>query len=106
MNNITFLNVNYKDKEEAKYLGCKWDEINKKWFISKGILEDIEFNSYLKNLLNNVFKMEYLKFSLLPNATHTDESIISETMKNIVNQNKIEDIGYIKNKLEKLNKTF
>jgi len=83
-----------------------YTEIIKKWFISKGILEDIEFDSYLKNLLNNVFKMEYLKFSLLPNATHEDEIIISETMYGIVYQNKIEDIGYIKNKLEKLNKTF
>jgi hypothetical protein len=50
--------------------------------------------------------MEYLKFSLLSNATHEDEIIISDTMYNIVYQNKIEDIGYIKNKLEKLNKTF
>jgi hypothetical protein len=83
-----------------------YTEIIKKWLISKGILEDIEFNLYLKNLLNNVFKMEYLKFSLLPNATYSDERIISETMEDIVYQNKIEDIGYIKNKLEKLNKTF
>ena len=33
MNNITFLNVKFEDKEEAKFLGCKWDQENKKWYI-------------------------------------------------------------------------
>ena len=34
MNNITFLNVNYQDKEECKFLGCKWDMNIKKWYIT------------------------------------------------------------------------
>ena len=32
MNNI-FLEVPYKDKEEAKGLECKWDKTVKKWYV-------------------------------------------------------------------------
>ncbi len=28
-----YLNVPYRDKELAKRRGCRWDGINKKWFI-------------------------------------------------------------------------
>ena len=33
MENITFLNVKYEDKEEAKFLGCRFDGNIKKWYI-------------------------------------------------------------------------
>ena len=33
-NNITFLNVKYEDKEEAKFMGCKWNVEFKKWYIN------------------------------------------------------------------------
>ena len=33
MENITYLNVKFEDKNEAKFLGCKWDDKIKKWYI-------------------------------------------------------------------------
>ncbi len=32
MNKRTYLNVPYKDKGEAKRIGCKWDPKKKKWY--------------------------------------------------------------------------
>lgn len=39
-----YLNVPYKDKEEAKTFGCIWDPIRKQWYVH-------ESNENLKNTI-------------------------------------------------------
>lgn len=49
--NKIFLQVPYEKKEQAKQLGCKWNQSNKKWYITE---KNEEIFKYFKPLSNNI----------------------------------------------------
>lgn len=49
--NKIFLKVPYEKKEQAKQLGCKWNQSNKKWYITE---KNEEIFKYFKPLSNDI----------------------------------------------------
>ena len=63
-----YLSVPYKQKDEAKKLGARWDPIVKKWYIPSSVRVDVSINDPLdenKKALSSIPQLkQYIKFSI------------------------------------------
>ena len=62
MENITFLNVKFEDKEEAKYLGCRWCGNNKKWYIYN---DDKNYEKVILKFIEKKHGLNIKKFKMV-----------------------------------------
>ncbi len=81
-------------------------QVLKKWFAENGIVEKGPMHFYIEDQLNRIFKLEYLKFTLLSNASHDNIPTIYNSIQSIINDDKVHDIEFITNVFKKLNRSF
>jgi hypothetical protein len=83
-----------------------YTQILKKWLSENGIIQNGPMEYRIESMLKNVFKLEYLKFTMLTNAGKDNLPIIYNEIKSIIDTDKVTDIEYITNTFKKLNRTF
>ena len=75
---MIFLDVPFREKDEAKALGARWDGVSKKWYIPQELSEQPEpFQRWLTNV-NTINTNQVLNHDLQQTLTQTQHHIYSE----------------------------
>jgi exodeoxyribonuclease VII large subunit len=75
---VIFLDVPFREKDEAKALGARWDGVSKKWYIPQELSEQPEpFQRWLTNV-NTINTNQVLNHDLQQTLTQTQHHIYSE----------------------------
>lgn len=83
-----------------------YTNILKKWFVKHNIIQNGPMHFNIESILKNIFKLEYLKFTLLSNASGENLPEIYNTLKSIIDNDKVTDTEFITDCLKKLNRRF
>lgn len=89
---------------EAYYIF--YTNVLKKWFAQHNIIQNGPMHFYIESMLKSIFKLEYLKFTLLSNAEHQNIPKIYDTIQSIINDNKVTDVEFITEYFKRLNRSF
>ena len=79
-----------------------YNDIIKKWFIKKNIIEDVEMNENTKKRIENGIKWEDMKYQLLTNSSHSNSEIIRDLCFEMFRGDQI-DFNYCERKFKELN---
>lgn len=79
-----------------------YNDIIRKWFIEKNIIEDTEMNDNTKKRIENGIKWEDMKYQLLTNSSHSNSQAIRDLCFEMFRGDQI-DFNYCERKFKELN---
>jgi hypothetical protein len=79
-----------------------YDDIIRKWFIEKNVINNVEINYSIKKRIENGIKWEDMRFELLTNSSHSNSKIIVDLCYEMFRGDKI-DYEYCEIKFKELN---